>query len=180
MGFADSFDAKDTTVEFTGWPADVTGLERVMLTARGDLQRLLSAYFNHTITIQPIFANTSPQGVDMDAVSPTNPVTQHRQVHLLCSKKVTCVATSTVRVTSPPCAKLFLEDKFAIGQMFRKLRCAPKFTLCECGAERGEDGKRTLRRRYLLTTEGFECDIVEEFPDRDMFDRGAAWLDTIM
>jgi len=38
------------------------------------------------------------------------------------------------------------------------------------------DGKRELRRTYTLETEGFLCEILEVFPDRDMFSRGEAWL----
>ncbi len=34
-----------------------------------------------------------------------------------------------------------------------------------------------LWRKYKLTASGFECEIVEVFPDRDLFIGGAAWLD---
>ena len=66
-------------------------------------------------------------------------------------------------------ADLFLIDKFAIGQMFRKLDKAPEFILHDVGVDPGEDGKETLWRRYSLKTEGFECSILEVFPDRAMF-----------
>lgn len=33
----------------------------------------------------------------------------------------------------------------------------------------GRPGKEYLRRKYLLKTEGFECEIEEVFPDRAMF-----------
>lgn len=33
----------------------------------------------------------------------------------------------------------------------------------------GRPGKEYLRRRYLLKTEGFECEIEEVFQDRAMF-----------
>ena len=35
---------------------------------------------------------------------------------------------------------------------------------------------RTLWRRYPLKMEGFECDIVEMFPDREMFVR-PEWIE---
>ena len=38
------------------------------------------------------------------------------------------------------------------------------------------DGKRELRRTYTLSTEGFFCEILEVFPDRDMFIQGETWL----
>lgn len=34
-----------------------------------------------------------------------------------------------------------------------------------------------LWRKYKLTVPGFECEIIEVFPDRDLFVGGAAWLD---
>lgn len=37
-------------------------------------------------------------------------------------------------------------------------------------------GKRELRRTYTLETEGFQTEILEVFPDREMFVRGEDWL----
>ena len=59
--------------------------------------------------------------------------------------------------------------------MFRKMQTPPQFALLECGSK-VEAGKRVLWRRYTLSTEGFLCDIVEVFPDRDMFVQGEKWL----
>jgi hypothetical protein len=71
--------------------------------------------------------------------------------------------------------RLFLDEKFAIGQMFRRMQTPPQFALLECGSK-FEAGKRVLWRRYTLSTDGFLCDIVEVFPDRDMFVQGEQWL----
>lgn len=35
-----------------------------------------------------------------------------------------------------------------------------------------------LWRRYMLKMDGFECDILEVFPDRRIFTMGAGWLDS--
>jgi hypothetical protein len=35
----------------------------------------------------------------------------------------------------------------------------------------GWPGKEYVIRRYLLKTEGFECEIEEVFPDREMFSK---------
>lgn len=59
--------------------------------------------------------------------------------------------------------------------MFRKKQTPPQFALLECGSNT-EDGRRVLWRRYTLSMEGFECDITEVFPDRDMFVLGEQWL----
>lgn len=96
-------------------------------------------------------------------------------MHLVCASHTVCIATSTVTITSPDCERLFLDEKFPIGQTFRQLRRHPKFSLLnvETGAT---NGKRELRRTYKLETEGFVAEILEVFPDRDMFVRGEAWL----
>ncbi|KAI0290423.1 hypothetical protein B0F90DRAFT_1825103 [Multifurca ochricompacta] len=172
MAVIDSFKANATSVEFS-WPPDLTGLERIMLSAQGDLQRLLSAFFARTINIKPIYAHTSPR---TQPASPEDPITQRREVHLLCDGKTVCVATSFVTITSPLCERLFLDEKFAVGQTFRKMQTPPQFALLDCGIKMGENEKRTLWRRYTLSTEGFECDITEVFPDRDMFVLGDQWL----
>jgi len=171
MAVIDSFKANTTSVDFQ-WPADISGLERIMLSAHGDLQRLLSAFFARAINIKTIYAHTSPR---THVASPEEPIIQRREVHLLCGGNTACIATSTVTISTPLCERLFLDEKFAIGQMFRKMQTPPQFALLECGS-RLEDGKRVLWRRYTLSTEGFECDIVEVFPDRDMFVLGEQWL----
>jgi hypothetical protein len=161
-----------------------------MLSAHGDLQRLLrlvfpslhiclpfsnvscSAFFSHSINIKTIYAHTSPR---THTASPEEPITQRREVHLLCNGKTACIATSTVTITTPLVERLFLDEKFAIGQMFRRMQTPPQFALLECGSK-FEAGKRVLWRRYTLSAEGFLCDIVEVFPDRDMFVQGEKWL----
>jgi chorismate-pyruvate lyase len=171
MAVIDSFKANTTSVEFS-WPADLSGLERIILSAHGDLQRLLSAFFSHSINIKTIFAHTSPRTHE---ASPEQPITQRREVHLVCNGRTACIATSNVTITTPQIERLFLDEKFAIGQMFRKLQTSPEFALLECGSN-VEAGKRVLWRRYTLSMEGFVCDIVEVFPDRDMFVQGQKWL----
>ncbi|KAI0030078.1 hypothetical protein K488DRAFT_72493 [Vararia minispora EC-137] len=183
MTVVDSFRTNATTCEvgtlipstrYSAWPEDVTGLERIMLMARGELQRLLSTFFAETISIKTIYANTSPRTTP---ASPEQPITQKREVHLVCKGKTVCVATSTVTLTSPECERLFLDDKYAVGQMFRKMGTPANFDLLDTGVCVDDvTGKRELWRRYVLAMPGFECEIVETFPDRDMFTRGAAWL----
>jgi hypothetical protein len=43
----------------------------------------------------------------------------------------------------------------------------------------GTPGKEYIRRKYLLKTDGFECEIEEVFPDRAMFSLSMEdWLAT--
>ncbi|KAI0747844.1 hypothetical protein C8Q80DRAFT_697624 [Daedaleopsis nitida] len=167
----DTYTGASTTVEIR-CPDDVTGLERIILVAQGDLQRHLSALFARTITIDCIYTKTGPRGT---GASLDNPIYQERQVHLKCGSQIVCVATSSVTITSPECERLLLDEKFALGQIFRHLRSYPRFALIDMGTQ-VVNGKRELRRTYVLETEGIGCEILEVFPDRDMFDLGEAWL----
>ncbi|KAH7926976.1 hypothetical protein BV22DRAFT_1111384 [Leucogyrophana mollusca] len=168
----DSYDAISTQVKLTCIPEDATGLERIILAAQGDLQRLLSAFFARPILVERVYANTPSR---QTPASPRNPITQTRQVHLTCASCIVCVATSTVTITSPNVERVFLDEHFPIGQTFRHLHRIPEFSLL--GVETQEvGGKRELRRTYRLETEGFVAQILEVFPDRDMFVLGEGWL----
>ncbi|KAF6753078.1 hypothetical protein DFP72DRAFT_1069853 [Ephemerocybe angulata] len=211
----ESYNAKTTSISYP-WPSEVIGVERIALSAQGDLQRVLSAFFARPIVIALVYSNTlrqktpqspleplvlpNPQAIA--SASPTSPITQTRQVHLLCGGKIACTATSIVRITSPDIAHLFLEEKYAIGQMFRRLEKVPAFELLSVGlgpvgeqqkskkslftsltssgekgsTSSGPDNEDQLWRKYKLVIPDFECEILEVFPSRDMFVDGEAWL----
>ncbi|KAF8141249.1 hypothetical protein EV363DRAFT_1203802 [Boletus edulis] len=168
----DSYNTASTSVKLSCIPDDTTGLERIMLASQGDLQRLLSTFFARPIHVERIYANASAR---VRPASSQHPITQSRQVHLLCANRVVCIATSIVTITSPESERFFLDDKYPIGQTFRQLRRSPQFTLLSVETPIIR-GKRELRRRYTLETEGFHTEILEAFPDRDMFYRGEDWL----
>ncbi|KAG2347491.1 hypothetical protein BDR05DRAFT_958203 [Suillus weaverae] len=168
----DSFNSASTHVELSCIPEDTTSVERIMLAAQGDLQRLMSSFFARPIFIELVYANGSPR---LQPASPEHPITQSRQVHLMCASRIVCTATSNVTITNPEFERLFLDDKYPIGQTFRKMLRHPQFTLLDVQAQ-VVCGKRELRRTYTLETDGFLCEILEVFPDRDMFIRGEAWF----
>ncbi|KAG8898605.1 hypothetical protein FRB99_007331 [Tulasnella sp. 403] len=159
------------------WPKCVTGLERIALTAKGDLQRTLSAYFGRPIRVERIWEH--PASGPVESASLETPVTQVRQVHLLCEGHVVCVCVSTIKMSNPRTAKLFLEDHVAIGQMYRTLGRTPTFTLTDVGVDKVEGGIQKLWRKYTLAVEGFECEIKETFPDRRMF-ASDTWAKTVL
>ncbi|KAF9054611.1 hypothetical protein BJ165DRAFT_1440074 [Panaeolus papilionaceus] len=203
----DSYNAKTTSISYP-WPQDVNGIERIALSAQGDLQRVLSAFFARPIVIALVYSTTmrqvsptSPPEIIVQptpsiiaSASPAQPIIQTRQVHLQCAGKIVCTATSTVRITSPEVAHLFLQEKYAIGQMFRRLEKIPAFELLSVGLgpvnEKGQQQPsltftpntpgyseaNQLWRKYTLTIPNFECEILEVFPSRDMFISGEAWL----
>ncbi|KAG6916202.1 hypothetical protein DXG01_008084 [Tephrocybe rancida] len=202
-----TYSPKTTSINFP-WPKEVTGLERIALSAKGDLQRVLSAFFARPITIATVYSNTFyhptidepstpltlPNPSAIAAASIESPIVQRRQVHLQCSTKNACTATSTVRITSPTVAHLFLVEKYAIGQMFVRMGKVPEFELVSVGIGPVTDAEPTsptstypsekppaadeqLWRKYRLFVEDFECEILEVFPTREMFVGGLHWLE---
>ncbi|KAL5635704.1 hypothetical protein ACGC1H_004497 [Rhizoctonia solani] len=165
---SDSFSTNQTYFQFE-WPAEITGLERIALTAKGDLQRTLSAYFSKPISVQRIWE--TPASGPVSSASPETPVTQTRRVNLMCEGHVACVCISTIKMSTQETAHLFLEEKFAIGQMFRRMGKPAAFQLISAGVEPSlaGSGQENLWRTYTLKTDGFECEIKEIFPDRRMF-----------
>ncbi|EIW79879.1 hypothetical protein CONPUDRAFT_126327 [Coniophora puteana RWD-64-598 SS2] len=151
---------------------DKSGLERVVLANRGDLQRLLSCFFGQPIGCEIIYANTSPR---TQPASPEFPITQMRQVRLTCGLRTVCTATSTVTITAPEPERLILDEKYPLGQMFQMLRRVPAFSLLNISTSH-VNGKEELQRIYKLETDGVACATVEVFPDRTMFSQGEAWL----
>ncbi|KAH8830808.1 hypothetical protein DL96DRAFT_1594392 [Flagelloscypha sp. PMI_526] len=197
-----TFSPNSTSISFP-WPASVTGVERVMLSAQGNLQKFLSAFFARPIHVTLVYshdfstASTSGQRIptqtpDVASASRATPAIQTRQVYLECNDKVVCICTSTVTLSNPHVAGLFLVDKYPIGQTFSKLGQTANFELLEVGfgepPQEGssqkeltlEDSKPTdnsaLWRKYRLFVEDFECEILEVFPSRQMFSYGESWL----
>jgi hypothetical protein len=121
---------------------------------------------------------------EIASTSPDTPIMQERQIHLVCMGKIVCVATSTVRITSPECARLVLEEKYGIGQVFRRIAKVPGFDILAVGVgpspkAPGKEDKQAndqLWRKYRVGVPEFECEILEVFPSREMFTHCEHWL----
>jgi hypothetical protein len=97
-----------------------------------------------------------------------------------------------VRITSAETAHLFLQEKYAIGQMFRRLEKVPAFELLSVGLGDVKEAEKSgsssfkiasadrnssqLWRKYTLVVPNFECEILEVFPAREMFIGAERWL----
>ncbi|KAJ7252788.1 hypothetical protein B0H12DRAFT_1017888 [Mycena haematopus] len=194
-----TFSPKTTTISFS-WPKELTGLERIALSAQGDLQRILSAFFARPIVVALTYSHTFtkrpddtleplvlPNPTAIASASPESPIVQNRQVHLQCGGHIVCTATSAVKISSSRCAQLFLVEKYAIGQMFSKLGATPVFELLDVGiggqaddmvtVEKGFGAGPQLWRKYRLSVPEVECEIVEVFASREMFTFGESWLE---
>ncbi|KAH8800561.1 hypothetical protein DL96DRAFT_1508485, partial [Flagelloscypha sp. PMI_526] len=183
-----TFTPNSTSISFP-WPVSVTGTERVMLSAQGNLQKFLSAFFARPIHVSLVYSNdfdTTPSGERTPTLTPNvlsasrdRPALQTRQVYLECEDKIVCICTSTVTMSNPHVANLFLVEKYPIGQTFSKLGQTANFELIEESRSTTESkptDNSALWRKYRLFVEDFECEILEVFPSRQMFSFGEAWL----
>jgi len=153
----DIMSSRSTTVLLSD---EFTSLERIVLTANGNLQRIVSAYHNKPVTVEILYNRL--RNPDLHSSARTSeepePAIYDRQVELWCCNQVFCVATSEVVVNSEAILDLVNEKKVGIGQLFRYLNVLPSFELLSVG--RHADG---IERTYTLSTAGVVCKIHERF-----------------
>ncbi|KAI9091723.1 hypothetical protein DFS34DRAFT_634669 [Phlyctochytrium arcticum] len=126
-------------------------LERVLLTANGNIQRIISAYYNSPVTVQIHKNNLIPS-------SSQTTTTYARRVTLHVLSHTFCTASSTIHISAPDLLDLITVKQVGIGQLFRYLNILPEFELVEAGKEGGK-----VWRRYVLRSRGVECFIHEVF-----------------
>ncbi|KAI9140547.1 hypothetical protein BKA69DRAFT_1079537 [Paraphysoderma sedebokerense] len=191
--YTESVSPTSTSVYFDHDSCNFTGLERILLSANGNVQRILSAYFNApvNITLLQNQYNKSTNSIE-------------RKMKLECLGRTICIASSSVSITNPEYLAKLVDTDIGIGQFFRYLNCLPKFTLQsvgksysafefpysptseapeskpeitstlnghnghhagpENGPTNGLNEYKTIYRHYTLSIEGLECKILEVFP----------------
>ena len=147
---------------------DITPLERVMLTREGNLQQLISAYYDETVQVKvDRFDRIPTNAVPTAFVRNQYPVDQSkvlanwdREVTMTIMSHDFCIATSNVQAHSTEVVDLLDNQAIGIGQLFKLLNLRPKFMLHDAG--RNEDGG--LWREYSLHCDGLvTCNIREDF-----------------
>ena len=140
---------------------DFSPMQRVVLSANGNLQRLVSSYYN------------SPVTVTVRRHEKTGDGEYAREVAISVFGITFCAARSTIKITRPEVIKA-IEGGVAIGQLFRHLCVLPSFSL-HAAAFLGEDmddpvlgDAPAFWRDYTLEGEGVECRI-EETLRNDLF-----------
>jgi hypothetical protein len=137
-------------------------LDRMALTANGNLQRLICSYYDAPVSVtldrqyrerDLDLANRSEQGDNSQTIeepteaprngdrarSATNADSSsashvwHRVVHLSVFDRTFCTATSVITVHDPTCQALVESGKVGLGQLFRYLDLLPEFTLLGAG-----------------------------------------------
>ncbi|CAG8499118.1 4477_t:CDS:10 [Acaulospora morrowiae] len=165
--FIDEISSRKTSLIL---PDGFSGLERICLTANGNLQRILSAWFNKPIEIQIIknvSVNTTSSTLKsfdncetvnhLDHGNDDGPILQRydREVRLVCSNKIVCSAFSDVIVRDKKIFNLIENEGVGLGQLFR----APSFQLLRVGRD-----SQSWWRVYTLKIQSIECEIKEVFP----------------
>jgi hypothetical protein len=132
-------------------------LDRMALTANGNLQRLVSSYYD------------APVKVLVDYCRPIQDSNLHlkakqwdRLVHLNVHNQTFCKAHSIITVYDPLCQKLVESGEVGLGQLFRYLDILPEFELQNAGPYPKETGGGFWREYTLKCTE-LSCSIHEDF-----------------
>jgi hypothetical protein len=122
-------------------------MERVVLTANGNLQRIMSSYYG---------ANVRVVILECSKVEDKH---YSREVDLVVGDRRFCKATGRVEIFSDECVTAMEAQKIGLGQLFRYFGVLPAFKLIDVGRE--ENGK--LFRVYELECPQLKCTFREVF-----------------
>jgi hypothetical protein len=128
-------------------------LDRMAVTANGNLQRLFSSYYDAPVQVSVQYCR--PRQI-------TSPSAEwDRRVHLTVfdDQTIFCVADSVVQVHSTKCQELVESGRVGLGQLFRYLDILPEFSLQGAGPT-PEGG---FWRKYTLDCSHVTCSIHEVF-----------------
>ncbi|KAJ2720939.1 chaperone [Coemansia sp. Benny D115] len=141
-------------------------VQRIMLMANGNLQRVLSAYYNMPVSVEVLF--NEPVAVPDNASNGSQPrdgrlpVRFRRVINLVCNRTVVCTAESDVDLLTSKAVDLVISQGVGIGQLFRYMNILPTFSLREA---RLSDHDGSFERQYVLCCDDVVCSITERFPD---------------
>ena len=162
-----------------------TPMERIALTANGNLQRIFSSYYDSPVHVHVDSCSRrennsiSSMNGDVPSINGFNPKMQRpdvtingdaiwdRVVHIQVHDRTICKATSIISVQCPLCISLIEDGSVGLGQMFRYLNKLPTFSLLDAGRKELEESSGEFRgemwRTYELQSEEMTCLIHEEF-----------------
>jgi hypothetical protein len=129
-------------------------LDRMALTANGNLQRLVSSYYD-----APVSVVVDSCELQSSSRNKSTPKTWNRIVHLQVHGQTFCVATSEITVYDPLCEELVESGQVGLGQLFRYLDLLPTFELNDASPK----PKGGFWRDYFLRSDALMCRIHEDF-----------------
>ena len=139
-----------------------TPLQRIVLTANGNLQRILSAYHNRAVTVTVLRNERVKIGL------------WRRRVLIAVDGTPACVAASVVTAVTREAIELADGGGVGIGQIFAELGGKQSFSLLEVSKN-----ATTFSRTYTLANAHIMCHVEEVLPlnlfDDDFFARAPDW-----
>jgi chorismate-pyruvate lyase len=152
---------------------DYSPLERILLMANGNLQRILQAYHNKAVRVVVHENKQTPlsrkQEDDYASDDLNDDVLRHgvileRKVDLVLEDEANvCTATSVVTIEDRHYADLMVHKSVSIGQLFALAGVLPDFELVECGRTDGDRSGAAFWRKYRLSAPRIDCVIIEHF-----------------
>ena len=142
--------------------SEFTPLQRIVLTANGNLQRILSAYHNRKVSVTVLVNERVKIGL------------WRRHVVIAVDGTPACVASSVVTAVTREAIELADRGGMGIGQIFAELGGKQAFSLLEVGKN-----ATTFSRTYTLANTHLMCHIEEVLPlnvfDDDFFESPRTW-----
>ena len=142
-------------------------LDRIALTANGNLQRLFSSYYDAPVVVEMVHCTKqkeqNPKQTDYE--SDKNPplstfsASWNRRVMLKVFDRTFCTADSIVVVHSQEIENLVESGTVGIGQIFRHFNILPEFNLIKAGPTTAGG----IWRHYTLESNLVTCSIREVF-----------------
>lgn len=124
-----------------------SGIERIIITASGNLQRILSAYFNEPITVK-VHKSKRISEREFD-----------REVSLNLQNRKICNITGTILVNSPDYISAISDGRIGVGQLLSHYNLQPNLKLLSVSKTENE----SLIRLYELYCDHIRCRFREEF-----------------
>jgi chorismate-pyruvate lyase len=134
-------------------------LDRMAVTANGNLQRLFSSYYDAPVEVILDYCNKDDDENDDENDEEGSSSVWDRCVHLAVWNQTFCTAESKVLVHDRECQRLVESGQVGLGQLFRFLNILPEFALQAAGPS--ADGG--FWRNYTLTSSMVTCSIRETF-----------------
>lgn len=141
-------------------------LDRMALTANGNLQRLVASYYDApvTVVVQSCRLRESPPPPPYRGAPASAPHVWDRAVHLQVLGATFCTAHSVIAVHDAQCRHLVAAKRVGLGQLFRYLDLLPEFVLHGAGPQDDDGGgDGGFWRDYTLQCAELTCRIHEDF-----------------
>uniref|UniRef100_A0A7S0UIX0 Transmembrane protein n=1 Tax=Pseudo-nitzschia delicatissima TaxID=44447 RepID=A0A7S0UIX0_9STRA len=135
-------------------------LDRMAVTANGNLQRLFSSYYDAPVVVEMVHCKRQkPPKINSSSSVGATAMWDRRVLLKIFDDQTFCTADSVVEVHSREVEDLVESGQVGIGQLFRHFNILPEFTLLAAGPT--EDGG--FWRNYTLESDLVTCSIREVF-----------------